>query len=103
MIVWGGVFCCPVIDFDTGGRYDATTEIWTATSTENVPFARANHAAVWSGSEMIVWADATTSFRSSSTPAEDTAPNRLLHQRLHPQQQPPQRDSHADLQSAAES
>ena len=55
MIVWGGVFCCPVIDFNTGGRYNARTDSWTATSTANAPFARANHSAVWTGSEMIAW------------------------------------------------
>ena len=31
------------------------TDNWTATSTTNVPSARANHTAVWTGSEMIVW------------------------------------------------
>ena len=55
MIVWGGVFCCPAIDFDTGGRYNAGTDSWTATSTANVPLARWDHTAVWTGSEMIVW------------------------------------------------
>jgi N-acetylneuraminic acid mutarotase len=55
MIVWGGVFCCPVIDFNTGGRYDAGIDSWTATSTANAPFARYDHTAVWTGSEMIVW------------------------------------------------
>lgn len=55
MIVWGGVFCCPVIDFNTGGRYNARTDSWMATSTANAPLARANHSAVWTGSEMIAW------------------------------------------------
>jgi hypothetical protein len=55
MIVWGGVFCCPVIDLNTGGRYNARTDSWTATSTANAPFPRADHTAVWTGSEMIVW------------------------------------------------
>jgi hypothetical protein len=55
MIVWGGVFCCPVIDFNTGGRYDAGIDSWTATSTANAPFARYDHSAVWTGSQMIVW------------------------------------------------
>jgi N-acetylneuraminic acid mutarotase len=55
MIVWGGVFCCPVVDFNTGGRYSPDTDSWIATSTANAPFARANHSAVWTGSETIVW------------------------------------------------
>jgi hypothetical protein len=55
MIVWGGVFCCPAIDFNTGGRYDAGTDSWVATTTTDAPFARWDHAAVWTGSDMIVW------------------------------------------------
>jgi N-acetylneuraminic acid mutarotase len=55
MIVWAGVFCCPAIDFDTGGRYDAATDSWTATSTANAPLARWAHKAVWTGGEMLVW------------------------------------------------
>ena len=32
-----------------------TDDSWVATSTTNVPGARYNHTAVWTGSEMIVW------------------------------------------------
>jgi N-acetylneuraminic acid mutarotase len=56
MIVWGGYNsnpCCT--QFNTGGRYNPSTDSWTATSTTNVPSARFNHTAVWTGSEMIVW------------------------------------------------
>jgi FG-GAP-like repeat len=55
MIVWGGEFCCPGIDFNTGGRYNASTDDWTATTTTNAPVARRLHTAVWTGSEMIAW------------------------------------------------
>ena len=59
MIVWGGYCCSPTIDFNTGGRYNAGTDSWTATSIANAPFARsslqATNFAVWTGSEMIVW------------------------------------------------
>jgi hypothetical protein len=55
MIAWGGVFCCPATDFNTGGRYDVGTDSWTATSTASAPFARYDHTAVWTGDEMIVW------------------------------------------------
>jgi N-acetylneuraminic acid mutarotase len=56
MIVWGGVDCAPNCQyFNTGGRYNPSTDSWTATSTTNAPAARVNHTAVWSGSEMIVW------------------------------------------------
>jgi hypothetical protein len=48
MIIWGG-------GSNTGGRYDPSTDSWTATSTTNAPGPRGFHTAVWTGSEMIVW------------------------------------------------
>ena len=54
MIVWGGGASGPVY-FNTGGRYNPSTDSWTATSTTNAPDARASQMAVWTGSEMIVW------------------------------------------------
>jgi N-acetylneuraminic acid mutarotase len=56
MIVWGGYF----FDFaprylNTGGKYNPSTDSWTATSTTNAPPARSQHTAVWTGSEMVVW------------------------------------------------
>ena len=41
-----------VIASPSGGCIDDT---WSATSSTNVPSARADHTAVWTGSEMIVW------------------------------------------------
>ena len=55
MIVWGGGGHGPGDDLNTGGRYNPSTDNWTATTTENVPTARDWHTAVWTGSEMIVW------------------------------------------------
>ena len=58
MIVWGGYFYDQNGSshfLNTGGRYDATTNSWTATSTANAPTGRENHTAVWTGNEMIVW------------------------------------------------
>src|SRR5258708_26624099 len=53
MIVWGGSsFGVPL---QSGGRYDPSTDLWTATSITSFPSARYAHTAVWSGSEMIVW------------------------------------------------
>src|SRR5438552_18138043 len=54
MIVWGGL-SDNVYYFNTGGRYNPSTDNWTATSTTNAPTARDTHTAVWTGSEMIVW------------------------------------------------
>jgi Fibronectin type III domain len=41
--------------FNTGGRYNPTTNGWTATSTTGAPDPRIGHTAVWTGSQMIVW------------------------------------------------
>jgi N-acetylneuraminic acid mutarotase len=53
MIVWGGTDGTNV--FNTGARYNPSTDSWAASGTSNAPTARALHAAVWTGSEMIVW------------------------------------------------
>ncbi len=55
MIVWGGAGCPVGCSSNTGGRYNPSTDSWTATSTTNAPAARFDHRAVWTGSEMIVW------------------------------------------------
>jgi N-acetylneuraminic acid mutarotase len=55
MIVWGGQAGPIGHYFNTGGRYDPSTDSWTATSTNNVPDGRYRHTAVWTGDEMIVW------------------------------------------------
>jgi Galactose oxidase, central domain len=55
MIVWGGRGPVTPPWLNTGGRYNPATDSWAATSTTNAPLARANHTAVWTGSEMIIW------------------------------------------------
>jgi N-acetylneuraminic acid mutarotase len=56
MIVWGGAYCpSGCFYFNTGGRYNPSTDTWTATSTTNAPTARDSHTAVWTGTQMIVW------------------------------------------------
>ena len=66
MIVWGGRQFGFGGDqyFNSGGRYNPSTDTWTATSTANAPSARIVHTAVWTGSEMIVWGglDANTNY-----------------------------------------
>ena len=54
MIVWGGVVSVSAIS-NTGGRYNPSTDSWTATSTTNAPTGRDFHTAVWTGRIMIVW------------------------------------------------
>ncbi len=55
MIVWGGYDADLGTAFNTGGRYNPSTDSWTATNTINAPSARDGHTAVWTGTEMIVW------------------------------------------------
>src|SRR5437764_1693575 len=42
-------------NLNTGGRYNPSTDSWTATSSTNAPTGRESHTAVWTGTEMIVW------------------------------------------------
>jgi N-acetylneuraminic acid mutarotase len=56
MIVWGGGDeSHSFLFFDTGGRYDPSTDSWIDTSTTDAPSGRQYHTAVWTGNEMIVW------------------------------------------------
>jgi N-acetylneuraminic acid mutarotase len=55
MIVWGGRGYGGIGYFSTGGRYNPSTDSWTATSTTNAPAGRIHHTTVWTGSEMIIW------------------------------------------------
>ncbi len=55
MIVWGGLVTPSLDGTSTGGRYTPGTDAWVATSTTGGPGPQDGHAAVWTGSEMIVW------------------------------------------------
>jgi len=68
MIVWGGYFGCGTgCVLNTGGRYNPSTDSWTATSTTSAPDARFQHTAAWSGSEMIVWGGGDLGVSASNT------------------------------------
>jgi hypothetical protein len=54
MIVWGGQDA-NLNYLNTGARYNRITDTWTPISVTNAPTPRANHAAIWTGSEMIIW------------------------------------------------
>jgi len=74
VIVWGGYNDSYL---NTGGRYNPSTDAWTATGTNNAPTGRYYHTAVWSGSEMIVWGGEDQNFPSVNTggrynPSSDT-------------------------------
>jgi len=74
MIVWGGGDSGSGANvFNTGGRYNPSTNTWTQTSTlGSVPSARFYHDAVWTGSEMIVWGGAGVVTGGRYAPATDT-------------------------------
>ncbi|MCI0643828.1 MAG: Ig-like domain-containing protein [Chloroflexi bacterium] len=57
VIAWGGCtgtpFCTTA--FNTGGRYNPTSNSWTPTTMSSAPSPRWGHRAIWTGAEMIVW------------------------------------------------
>ena len=55
MLIWGGYDATTYVNFNTGGRYNPTTDTWQSISTVNAPSARILHTAVWTGVEMIIW------------------------------------------------
>jgi len=70
MIVWGGGYNDMLSNTQlrsTGGKYSPTSDTWAATSLAGVPDARMNHAAVWTGTDMIVWGGTVWSGSSFNT------------------------------------
>jgi N-acetylneuraminic acid mutarotase len=56
MVVWGGSsFYLSYGSLNTGGRYDPVADSWAPTSLVGAPLGRRQHAAVWTGHDMIVW------------------------------------------------
>jgi N-acetylneuraminic acid mutarotase len=62
MIIWGGIdsdWIRPDADcFNDGAAYDPGTDTWQLLPLESAIAPRAMHAAVWTGSEMIIWGGA---------------------------------------------
>ena len=65
MIIWGGFD----VDFtNTGARYNPDTDTWLVTNADaasDVPTDRQQHAAVWTGTEMIIWGGFNGSYLNS--------------------------------------
>jgi N-acetylneuraminic acid mutarotase len=75
MIVWGGTNGVVFPNgLNTGGRYNPSTDSWTASSTTNAPEPRYWHSAVWTGTEMIIWGgtDLSSNFDSGGRYNPDT-------------------------------
>ena len=64
MVVWGGAGQAAFSYFSDGGRYTfdsgnpSDPGSWTRVTDAGAPYGRAEHTAVWTGSEMIVWGGA---------------------------------------------
>lgn len=57
MIVWGGQVLpyYPYQWLSDGGRYDPITDTWHSMTSSGAPEGRAEHVAVWTGSQMLIW------------------------------------------------
>lgn len=76
LIVWGGS-TAPDPDFpqrrDDGAIYTPATDTWRPMSTVRAPSPRVPGAAIWTGSEMLVWAGARAQDRYDTTYYHDGA------------------------------
>ena len=57
MLIWGGysIAGTTITYFRDGVRYNPTENTWDYINDIGAPESRANHTAVWTGSEMIIW------------------------------------------------
>jgi N-acetylneuraminic acid mutarotase len=55
MLVWGGLPLESFNPFPPGSRYNPATRVWTSITSLDAPPGHEGLAAVWTGSEMIVW------------------------------------------------
>ncbi len=55
LIIWGGKITAGASYVASGAMYHPDSDLWEPVSTISAPAARANHTAVWTGTEMIVW------------------------------------------------
>jgi N-acetylneuraminic acid mutarotase len=69
MIVWGGASNGGFTIFNNGGRYNPITNSWNPTSATSLLYPVFNHAAVWTGSLMILFGGCTNHDCSSRTNA----------------------------------
>jgi len=74
MVVWGGISFDPFHNpqyLNTGGRYNPSTDSWTATSMSNVPTSRRSYTSVWTGDEMIIWGGSSLNDGGRYSPTSD--------------------------------
>jgi N-acetylneuraminic acid mutarotase len=75
MIVWGGNQGAGLDHLNSGGVYNPEADVWMTTSTVGAPAGRAGHAAVWTGSRMLVWGGLGVSAPLNSGGRYDPATN----------------------------
>jgi N-acetylneuraminic acid mutarotase len=69
MIIWRGdsVFDYSYYSINNGGRYNPSTNSWSALSTLNAPVLRKRYSIVWTGTEMIIWGGDSGNYYNSAT------------------------------------
>jgi N-acetylneuraminic acid mutarotase len=73
MVVWGGILTNQSpSSLGDGGRYDRATDSWRGVSATGAPAGRHNHAAAWTGTEMLIWGGSQTGEGGRYTPGTDT-------------------------------
>lgn len=55
LIVWGGLDASTLYVLGDGAIYNPSTDSWSAISTTGAPTPRYSHAAIWTGSKLIIW------------------------------------------------
>ncbi|HWQ90446.1 MAG TPA: hypothetical protein VN673_02155, partial [Clostridia bacterium] len=62
IIIWGGAVISEPWNLyrSDGGRYNLAANTWSPMAAASAPSARSGHAAVWTGSEMLIWGGANT-------------------------------------------
>ena len=66
MIVWGGNPASGALPWGTGAKYAPGTNSWTALPTADAPMPRTQHAAVWTGQDMVIWGGTTSAAAGNS-------------------------------------
>ena len=72
MVFWGGFLESEMALTNRGTIYDLASEEWAPSSMLNAPEAMSNHAAVWTGDQMIVWDGMAGGARLSFADGEHT-------------------------------
>jgi N-acetylneuraminic acid mutarotase len=70
MIIWGGQDEDEA--FNTGGRYNPSTDTWSVMSTNGAPSPQIGASAVWTGTQLIVWGNSGPTRGGRYNPATDT-------------------------------